>query len=439
MPYKQPDMSSYSPAELMRYATGQMSAAEMYALEKAALEDTFLAEALDGYMEAMTTQPIAEVQAQAKRLQPVVPKQEARIIPLWQRKSVRVAVAALFIAGAGWSIFSLLQKPSAPASGIVQQTPLPKPQADTIATIMVPLAATDANSRPFDSAPLSLNSIAQNKEAAKPVSSATALGAVSAERTNEPKRNYTVSAAPYSLQKATAQQSDTDGSLQDMASMNEPLAARQEKKEADRAMRSMQAPTHVFKGQVTDEKNNPVPYANIMLEGQDFGTYSDVSGHFNFVSEDSVLHIRVRSVGYDNQTLALQNNRPETRIVLQEDLQLNNSLPLTVQKSKRSTVALQKSIVERDSIVGLEAANVRVPFYDIYLLNNNRISPLPTLNREVQLSFDVSKNGEAANIKVVKSSGGKTLDNEAIRLVKEGPKLVGDTTINSRKKVTVRF
>ena len=39
----------YTAADIQKYLTGQMSNAEMHAIEKAAMEDPLLAEAIEGY------------------------------------------------------------------------------------------------------------------------------------------------------------------------------------------------------------------------------------------------------------------------------------------------------------------------------------------------------------------------------------------------------
>ena len=55
---------------------------------------------------------------------------------------------------------------------------------------------------------------------------------------------------------------------------------------------------------------------------------------------------------------------------------------------------------------------------------------------EVQLSFDVDKNGHPTNITIVKSLCGKC-DEEAIRLLKEGPKWKKKK--NKKGKITIKF
>jgi hypothetical protein len=47
----------YTAADLRRYLNGEMSSDEMYALEKQALEDPFLADAIEGY-NSMSTEAI---------------------------------------------------------------------------------------------------------------------------------------------------------------------------------------------------------------------------------------------------------------------------------------------------------------------------------------------------------------------------------------------
>ena len=79
--------------------------------------------------------------------------------------------------------------------------------------------------------------------------------------------------------------------------------------------------------------------------------------------------------------------------------------------------------------------------YDTYLTNNLEVpddlkNKQPGSN-EVQVSFEVDKNGEPTSIKVEKSLCAKC-DQEAIRLVKEGPKWKRKVK-KGRTTVTVYF
>jgi TonB family protein len=63
--------------------------------------------------------------------------------------------------------------------------------------------------------------------------------------------------------------------------------------------------------------------------------------------------------------------------------------------------------------------------YDLYLVNNLKVPETFKTKQgsggEVELSFEVDKNGEPVNI-TVKKSLCESCDKEAIRLLKEGPK-----------------
>jgi hypothetical protein len=47
-------ISHYTAADLQRYVQGKLSAREMHAMEKAALDDPFLADAMEGMQQAFT-------------------------------------------------------------------------------------------------------------------------------------------------------------------------------------------------------------------------------------------------------------------------------------------------------------------------------------------------------------------------------------------------
>ena len=59
-----------------------------------------------------------------------------------------------------------------------------------------------------------------------------------------------------------------------------------------------------------------------------------------------------------------------------------------------------------------------------------------TVSGEVQLSFDVNKEGQPVNIKVEKSLCQKC-DEEAVRLLKDGPKWKKKK--NKKGKLTIKF
>ena len=101
---------NFTGKDMLCYARGQMTPQQMHALERAALEDSFLAEALDGYMDAATDSARigdkledfkSKIGIEEKKQEPT------KIIPLWRQKWLQYAVAATVLLAGGWWVLSL--------------------------------------------------------------------------------------------------------------------------------------------------------------------------------------------------------------------------------------------------------------------------------------------------------------------------------------------
>ena len=167
---------------------------------------------------------------------------------------------------------------------------------------------------------------------------------------------------------------------------------------------------------VVDAQNNPVPFANVMNTRDNVGTYTDIRGNFNLVSSDSILHVQIRSLGYDaaNYKLIPSNTQPGD-LVLKED-------------ERKETIAQNRKVVSslsRKDSTEIEEPEVGWGNYNTYIANNiqipEKVRPKNTRS-DVELSFDIDKTGQPINIKVTRSSQCKECDEEAIRVLKEGPK-----------------
>lgn len=93
----------YIAADFERYHSGKMSEAEMHALEKAALEDPFLADGLDGY--AYTDSPAKDIADIKERL--TARRKKKKIFPVIQLQNtwLRIAAMIILIAGIGYLAF----------------------------------------------------------------------------------------------------------------------------------------------------------------------------------------------------------------------------------------------------------------------------------------------------------------------------------------------
>src|SRR5687768_17300104 len=98
---------TYTSEDIRRYHSGKMTQAEMHAMEKAALEDPFLADAIEGY--TFSQNPEAELAGIRAALDERTEK--TKVIPISSRRSnygwMRIAALVVVLAGAGWLILQM--------------------------------------------------------------------------------------------------------------------------------------------------------------------------------------------------------------------------------------------------------------------------------------------------------------------------------------------
>jgi len=99
------NMKQYNQDDIRRYVEGKMSAAEMHGIEKAALDDPFLADAIDGFTTAIQHSGSSEVVISRERLQEEfnerIKKSERKQTPVINIKWWQAAAAAAIIITAG--------------------------------------------------------------------------------------------------------------------------------------------------------------------------------------------------------------------------------------------------------------------------------------------------------------------------------------------------
>lgn len=130
---------NYTAKDIERYHKGGMTAAEMHQLEKAALDDPMLADALEGYR--FSKHPVTELANLQSRLQQRIGEEKKEQRTLFTQPWKRIAAMILLLAGAGWLV---MQTFSTRENDLATRTPaLTKEEkraesiaADSMATVM---------------------------------------------------------------------------------------------------------------------------------------------------------------------------------------------------------------------------------------------------------------------------------------------------------------
>ena len=139
MSEKQKHIKSYSASDIRNYLEGKLPPAEMHAMEKAAMDDPLLSDAMEGIALNDRQQNISfesDTEELKKRLQERVQQQEKnRILPFnlkWW-----VAASVLLLAGAGiLSYFFLIRKPDADRN--ISLVLVPRAAMDTVSLMRRP-------------------------------------------------------------------------------------------------------------------------------------------------------------------------------------------------------------------------------------------------------------------------------------------------------------
>lgn len=423
---------NYTAADIEKYWKGQLTTTQMHALEKAAMDDPFLADALEGYR--MAPQPVAPaLDALAKRLTERV--EDKKVVALPKIKWWRAAAAAVLLIGSSVLAYQLFFSQKQEIATVNNKVP-------AVANTVADSANTTAPIIKNDTAIASNLAVAKTKHI-KP----TYLSAAKEVPTNS--ANDTIAApsgADVAMTAPAVVVDDSKGRSAEPIPTKEAVAKKTDAGD-NREVKGLVSNNNVLQGRlngvVLDPMNQPVAGAIVKLEGQknNIITQTDKLGNFSFNYTDSTAFASVSSVGFQTQQLQLRNDLNfSNRIQLQP---MNNALNEVVvvgygtDKKKNSNTAPRNS--KLNGAVQQATPSVSMDAYNEYLDKNKRVpESLLAVHGDVVLSFEINNKGVYKDF-VIEKSLQPQLDAEAIRLVKEGPswKLVAGR--KTRASVIVRF
>ncbi|MFM6924171.1 MAG: TonB family protein [Ferruginibacter sp.] len=434
----------YTARDIEQYLAGNLSAQQMHAMEKAALDDPFLAEAMEGYEAVKDKEWNNQLVAIREALNNK--GSVAKVIPLHKSKNNWWKVAAaVMILGSGATLTYIMSRNNKEDQGkqeIAQITPATKdsitqielPPTPSVTHTLNPSASASEADKKAIPGTIAKPDMAGNKTASNiipdpgaPVFKPAAVPLNSGETANDER---SITAAPPAVMSTETNNADVAREANaekartaaKQASDADILAGRQKNQVASNAKKEAVL-NNFFTAQVVAADNSPLPFTNISIKKENFGTYADAKGMVRLVSTDSVLLVEVKSVGYQPKTFALHNNQAQTKIVLQEEeVALKDQTIVGSGTRKRATQNTRRAILLKDSVVNVEPAD-GWDNYNTYVANNLDIPESALQNNrhgEVELTFDVKANGTISNIRVNKSLGAE-YDEAARRLLQDGP------------------
>ena len=183
----------------------------------------------------------------------------------------------------------------------------------------------------------------------------------------------------------------------------------------------------IYTGSVFDEEGAPLIGANVLVEGTDFSTTTDLNGGFVLSSPKRLPTLEVFYLGFEPSRIRPIRNDDNLSIFLAE---INMLDEVVISGNTRS--------IEDQKIRKAKQKSTPTPIAISYkpkggysrwskYLNKNLMKPEAAksngISGTVTLSFSILEKGEIVKIEVLKSLG-FGCDEEAIRLLKEGPKWI---------------
>ena len=352
-----PGHKSYSATDIERYHNGLMTARERHALEKAALEDPFLADALEGY--SFTTTAQKDLEEINRRISQN--NQVKKTVPFINRYNwIKIAALFLIVAGGGWLIINSVNNKkeiSQAVPAITKSTPSIQP---------VPLPDSISSKELTASSPAEVST--QTSKTIIPV------------RTKANK---------FTKQETSRMANKPESTS--IASQSNP---------------NTNAPT--------TELNEGAPAAAMSAKRKETLNASSAARSRSFNAGDT-------NPGYVNSPVKDSSHSPgdtirNLNVVLQPD-KANNDIEIVELKSKHPVIARPSPRFETlepaegwSQFNDYIADNIKEP-------KTSREKPL---SGDVELAFDINQDGVPVNISVVRSLC-TSCDKKAIELLRQGP------------------
>ncbi len=436
----------YTAQDIQNYLEGKLTPKEMFEIEKAALDDEFLAEAIEGYETVPTEKWVATVGNLKENFSNISNKTKVVSINYNKTNWWRIVAAAVVIGIIITTLFLVNSKKE--KSQIAANVQLEK---DTITnTETVSAEKPEVESKNYDLAVEESQKITRShtpKVVAAPVEANKADDGFI--YTPNIKSQQTLKEFESRVEEATAEVAPTVAAVpqagNNAAELNKRMASTtREKQQLDNdqlnEINIQQQRSRNFLAQVVGPDNIPLPFANVSIKTEDFGTYADINGNFRLISADSVLTVEVKSLGYKPKNYTLQSNVQQNKLILLEDNSTVKENVVIGYGNKAKSKPVAKLEVITDTSFNAEPT-VGWNNYTTYFNNNIQIPEeieKNNLHGQVELSFDVTPSGKITNIKIDKSLC-ENCDEAAIQTIQNGPHWKSKKGKKSKGKVIVAF
>lgn len=415
------------------YLDGKLDAKGMHFVERQALDDPFVAEALEGLRQSpkrKQTLSILQKQLYDRVAQKPIKRKMWGITT--QRLSIAATATVAFIAV---SILFFMRETNRKNAEIASRK-----SKGVIVNLDSSSAIASATSKAEDSA-IKADEISKSALIDKAISDAKTsdlaknIKQVPVIKNAEKDSKATKINGAYTALK-TAKVAPAATQTMDISAMNEVAVS---------VAPASSGNSLIYSGNVVSQNGQPIQGAVVKLENSKAITATNAAGYFTLPvdSADKSKEILIKAQGFNDKAIATSPDA--IRMALTGDKSLNEIALITGSNGrKKETITPQKIVLNAVENLDKAKGEITKPVpvstinYEQYLENNNKLYNPKGTAQYVILSFKVKKNGRPSNVSVIKSLN-KKADAEAKRLIETGPDWVLPKNGNDLVEMSVKF
>jgi TonB family protein len=439
--------------DIEKYLKGELTPAQMHALEKEALNDPFLADALEGIQPLQPAEfdnDVNELQAALSRR---IQKKNANGLG-W---ITRIAAGLIILGASTYLIFIISDRKEKSSENLalnkqqeIESEVGPKPEVDD----------NDLQAKEEEASSPSDASSEQPKEATRGQSAVDELRESKPlsreEQQSQPTEQVVAAPADPEQDEVLSEKLEEGRTLaetetlpeirdQSVAEKKRELKAKDDIAESSRSKSAAGAPAQAFsnnanrrvvKGQVTfSEDGTALPGVNVMVKGSNEGTVTDAQGNYQLPVTEAQPELVFSFIGFSSKEIPVTSD--QLNVSLEADV--SELSEVVVVGYGESTTPFTPNIMELATPAGGRKA------FKQYLEQNLKY-PEEALKNQVEgkvtVQFTIDVGGQLSDFKVVRGIG-HGCDEEVIRLIKSGPKWApskkNDVPMKDRARVRMRF
>ena len=433
--------NTYSFAEIQRYLSGSMSTTEMHDMERAALQDPFLADAIEGYRNADANTALKhineiEITINGKHV-------DAKIISInknkkqWGRIALMVASAAAAII-AGVYLFNTNNSNKTNVAQVKKNvksiSSTQKNEVQKNDTAFVITNTTDAAKKD--------NSIATIGKKNKEI---TADGAATVNLTTTALNDLNIAAVQDTEELTKSDHIESSTQITKIISTAKPnnLSDNLLGKVAGANVSNEKKDIYLnnnliaLTGRVFDNIGKAVPNAMINISGTNTTAITDANGTFKISISDTVSKATISAIGYDAKEIALAST-DKNIIFLQQNNTMLNDVVVTALGIKKETTKIT-ILADKKMATPVGGWNVYEGYVQgkLSLIQDSIENDFNTYGDIVELEFTIDEDGNPYDFTVV-SDNDEVLDKKIIDAVAEGPRWIRKSK-NKKARLKIKF